>query len=334
MSVRKRIFCEWKQKESVITMKRKVFILTLACLIVFAMMPVYAFGATKIVPTQETRYTKSDGVWEKAQEITYTYNKKGLETKMVNQIFGEYDYGKYTYKTSYDSKNRVKQTIHINKYKSYTADYYKDVYTYTTKNRIKKIQHYYKEGKNASYKKNGYTVYTYSTTKKQNTIKRYDSDGKVIEKTVNLLNSKNRVKTSKYYYRSGSKLSLYSTTTYTYYTNGKVKEEVYDSEYATKIYTYTEKGRLKTEIYDNADGDYDETTYYYDTYGRLKKEITEGEYISDGDDDEDDNTYSNKTTYTYSGYYKKHKYPKKRFAYWNDEKKAYEKMEYSYKTVG
>ncbi len=315
-------------------MKRKVFILTLACLIVFAMMPVYAFGATKIVPTKEIRYSKSGGEWEKDYETTYTYNKKGLETKMVEESFGEYDKEKHTYKTSYDSKNRIKQTIRIHKFDSSPAYYYKDVYTYTTKNRIKKIQHYFKRGKSASYKKDGYTVYTYSTSKKQNTIKKYDSDGNVIEKTVNLLNSKNRVKTSKFYERSGSKLSLYSTTTYTYHTNGKVKKEVYDSEYATEIYTYTEKGRLKTVIYDNADGDYDKTTYYYDTYGRLKKQISTGEYFSDGDDFEDDNTYSNKMTYTYSGYYKKHKYPKKRFSYWDDEKKASGKIEYSYKTIG
>ncbi len=309
-------------------MKRKVFILTLACLIVFAMMPVYAFGATKIVKTYEANYFKVDGEWQLDDYTDYTYNQKGLETQRIKESFiyygeGEYEQFRYITKTKYDSKNRIKQIINNN---VYDKEYYKDVYTYTTKNRIKKIQHYYKKGKNASYKNDGYTVYTYSTTKKKNTIKKYNAKGKLVEKTIEHLNSKNRVKTSEYYERDGGKMALEYKFTYTYYTSGKVKKQVQDTGYVIWTTYYDEKGRVKKERTELDDGAWDETVLTYDSYGRLKKEVTKGK---NGDMDTDF-----RKDYTYKGYFKKHKYPKKVLVYWDGKKTATEKSEYEYKTIG
>ena len=311
-------------------MKRRIFVLVLAFLVAFAMMPAMGFAASKVVLKTEKVYEKHDGNWIITNDYAYNYNKKGKETKHTYESFQYYEeegvnnsYGKDTYWTAYDSKGRVKQTItHWSGF-----GYNKSVYTYTTKNRVKKIKHYYKRWSKNSYKYDGYTIYYYAS--KKITINTYDADGKIETKTINTLNSKGRVKTSKSYsYYDGEK-TLDNTTTFTYHTNGQVKTEKSVGNVSTFIYTYNKSGKLKKEER-YWDEEYETITYSYDSYGRLIKEKTVGWGYSDSDD----GSYSSVTRYKYSGYFKKHKYPKKRFAYWNGGEKAFEKVVYTYKSIG
>ena len=311
-------------------MKRRIFILVLALLVAFSMMPATGFAASKIVTKSMISYEKRDGEWLEVNKSLFYYNKKAQETKQINRFYDNYDDGsRYTYKndymTAYDSKGRVKQTIAHR----YGTGYFKDVYTYTTKNRVKKIKHYFKEKAKNSYKYDGYTIFYYSTKNKKNTEKNYNKNGKLEYKTITTLDSKLRPKTEKTYYYNGGKKELGYTYSYTYYKDGTVKTIEYESDDYEYEQYFNEKGRIKKEIIDSSDEDIT-TTYYYDGYGRLKKEVTKGTVESDEGTEKVDST----KTYKYSGYYKKHKYPKKVLSYWNGEKYAFEKVVYTYKTIG
>ena len=302
-------------------MKRRVFIIVLALLVALMMMPSVSFAASKIVPTKETQFEKRDGEWKKMNVNTYEYNKKGYESKNVYTWYERFDDGSYnkyttTTKRSYDTKGRISKIL--------TTDEdgtYKDVYTYNTKGKIKKITYSFKKKGGTKYKSRGYTTYSYTIEKE--TMKTYDQDGKVTMKEITTLNSKGNPKTVKSYWYG----ELDFTQTYTY-KSGKLSKLVTDWGDTKYVEYYNDKGRITKEV---ATGDVEYTkTYSYDTYGRIKKTVEKGWMESDDGDGDYKMTYE----YKYSGYYKKHKYPKTVFVYFNGGKKAIEKTETSYKTVG
>ena len=299
-------------------MKRRVLIMVLVFLVALAMMPMAGFAATKVVTTQETQYEKYDGDWRMTEKATYTYNSKARLTKSVyiNRFYG--DNNAYTSEKSestktYNSKGRLKTEI-----KKADGIYYKSVYYYTSSGKFKEIKYYKKKASASKYSANGHTKYTYSSTK--NTITEYNVKGKVESKKIQLLDSKKRVKTEKYYLGT----TLEETRKYTYYSTGVVKKIVKTGNGMTITENYNKKGQVTTAVVEESDF-YRFTTYTYDSYGRLKKEVSE---VSD---DYDSTTYT--TTYKYSKYYKTHKHPLTVLVYDYGDGEATRKTVYKYKSI-
>ena len=282
-------------------MQKRIFILVLALLVAFCMMPGLGFAATKIVKTSATTYDKEGGEWYVYKVDKYSYDTKAMETKK-SEHFSYYDededdYLDYTNvtTTTYTKKGNIKTVIRKKEDRGYT---YKDVNVFSN-GKLTKTNHYYKSNSSGSkYKKDGYTTYSFKSTK--NTIKTYDNNGFLREKIVETKNSKGKI----------------------------TKRVINDKSFGiTTTETYNSKGLLtKSVSVESGDGDsyIDTVKYTYDDYGRLIKEVYKWE------SSDSKGSYTHK--HVYKGYYKKHKYPTKELIYKNDETKAYLKIINTYKT--
>ena len=291
-------------------MKRRIFILALALLVAFSMMPAMGFASTKIVNTSEKTYTKDNGKWQILNDMTRTYNKKGLESKWdLNAYYFDEQYDEWDYYNSYGTskytdKGRLKTYI-MREYGVVT----KDVYTYKN-GKASQLVHYWKLA-GGYYKKTGTASFTYS--KKEDVINYYGyewSGGSLYKKVTKTKNADGVVikQVTKDYYND-------TTTTETFNSKGRLTNYKFVEEY--------DSGRVYTETH----------KYSYDSYGRVSKMIDTGKTVnSKGKVVKDGTNYSNTHIYKYSGYYKKHKYPTKRLRYTNGATKADEKVIYEYKT--
>lgn len=286
-------------------MKRRIFILVLALLVAFSMMPGLGFAATKIVPKKATTYSKWGSSWEQEGTKTYKYDSKGREIKMTNKYLDWDDIDDDTEepntatevtKTTYTKKGNVKTVIlDVDSWR------FKDVYVYKS-GKLVKINHYYKNTyNNTKYKKENVKTYTYK--KSQIIIKSY---------------APNYKKTSDW----GTK------TTETYNSKGLLTK----SEEVTKRMSIYYDGSVEKE---KNYKDYTTITYKYDKYNRLIKETKKTKSLySDGT--KAGSSTKHVTEYKYSGYYKKRIYPKRTFVYYDAASKPGLKIvtEYMSKKVG
>lgn len=310
-------------------MKKRVVAIALSLFMVIAMFPLTGSAASKVVPTSIKEYNIIEGNEYLSMSDTYKYNKKGLLTQNTYMYRDYYNYNvppgtendpddpyyrqsKFTTKYTYNKKGRV-STKMVYFDGEFDGRY---TYKYDKKGRVTKETQWYR--KNGKYKVLYYDKYTYSA--KKNTITHYDDEDKMLNKTVNTLDSNKRVIKSVYkQYNNDGSVNYKETTAYTYWKNGKMKTEVLEGHFADIKVKYDKKGNAKSYEYENPDGDHYIEKYTYDSYGRLKKLETDtlSEFV--GDSDEEFTPHTDVTTYKYSGYYKSKKYPTTIKEYLNGE---------------
>jgi len=174
----------------------------------------------------------------------------------------------------------------------YKSDQYKTTNTYTYKNGlVTKVTAKNVANGDAS---SSVSKYTY-TSKKALKSKVNTYDGKTNYKSTYTTNSKGYVtkasttytgdspkNVTKYSYKGGKltkSANKYSTTSYTYYSNGNFKTSTYkasegDDTFKT-TYSYDKKGNLKKIVSGSPDASIKETTTFKNTYknGRLAKQV-------------------------------------------------------------
>ena len=209
------------------------------------------------------------------------------------------------------------------------SNYYK--YTYDSKGRETKRVYYSRNDKNKLVKMNTVTI---SYSSKKRTEKYFNNDNVLNDKYAYTLDSKGRNKKCVHtYYGTGEAGSnkYTDTTTFTYYNNGNVKEEVrVDSSGNKSTYTYRSDGQPKSF---RSVSELSEQTseYSYNKKGLRTKDVSTYTNYTLDENGEKQVNYSETTTrkYKYEGYYRS-KYPKVIYTYYNGKETSMEKRSYKY----
>ncbi len=292
-------------------MGRKLLILSLALMVIFAFSVMPAAAASKQiveVRSESTTFNESGGI-DESSITKNTYNKGKLtRTITTSKYIDENDdgepyeatsIGECTYK--YNKKGLVTSKIEQIASSTDDPDPYKrkTTYKYSNGKLSKEVCYNYYDGSYHIFYK---TTYTRKAKKVTAVTKGEAYDGKYIE----TLDNEGRVKKCHYYSDDGK---LFSTETYTYWPNGNIKKHVEEfADYSDKtVENYNKKGLLTKEI-STYEGGKEINTYKYNAKGLVTTEVRK----SSGENDEGKMVTTTETyKYSYSNFYNNNKkYPK------------------------